>query len=392
MTNKTVYAKSSKTRISRVSLPPSLTLSAVPMSSRTVVVKSSFAQELPEFDDHRLLTFLHDPLTGLRSFVAIHRGGILAPAFGATRFLHYENESAAARDALRLARTMSYKSAIAGLPYGGAKGVIMAPVRTLSSLKKMAILRQYATHLNYFRGAFITGTDVGINKKELDAMHRNTRHLVGFRVSPEEYTAIGVVRSIESTLEALFRSSRIRGRSFAVQGLGKVGFRVASRLADAGAILYISDIDDSVVSDFKKRYPNATVVFPKEIHAMAVDVFVPCALYGVLNEKTIPQLQCGAIVGAANNQLSDLSVVSLLTKRGILYIPDYVVNAGGLISVAEEYGHEQMSPTALHRLILEKVHAIGDTVHHIIAQAKRNKKTPLAVSNSIAESIFNKIV
>jgi leucine dehydrogenase len=363
-----------------------------PTVPKTLLVRSSFAQELPEFDDHRLLTFMHDPISGLRSFIAIHRGGIIAPAFGATRFLHYENEAAAARDALRLARTMSYKSALAGLPYGGGKGVIMAPNKRITPAKKLEILVQYAKHLNYFRGSFITGTDVGVNQRELDVMHKQTPHLVGFRVSPEEYTAIGVIEAIKATLEALTGSDKIKGRSFAVQGLGKVGFRVASLLAKSGGVLCISDINTETVNLFKKHYPESKVVPPKDIHKAPVDMFVPCALFGVLNERTIPELDCSAVVGCANNQLSNQAVASKIVRRKILYVPDYVVNAGGLISVADEYGNEKMSKDGLHQHILKRVLRIRETVENIIAQAKKEKKTPLQIANATGEAIFNKIV
>jgi leucine dehydrogenase len=344
-------------------------------------MKTPRIESLPEFDGHRFVSFLYDHKSGLRGFIAIHRAGSLErPAFGATRCWKYRSEEEAARDSLRLSRLMSYKAALAGVPYGGAKGVIMAPAG-----KRDQVLKSYAERINFLGGRFITGTDAGIDDRDLRVMNTISPYLVGFRADPSKYTALGLLKAVEASLEEKFSDKNVKGRSFAIQGLGKVGTSFLKLIYPKAEIIYAADIDKERVKTVQKRFPRVRIVPPASIHKQKVDIFSPCALSHALNRETIPELDCPIVAGAANNQLESLSAGELLHKRGILYAPDYAANAGGLISVVDEYEHKKSDPARLEK----QVNKIGDTLAEIFALSRKEKRPTHEIADEIAEKRFN---
>lgn len=341
-------------------------------------------EHLAEFDAHELVSFMYDAKSGLKGFIAIHRDGMPTPALGATRLWSYESETEALRDALRLSRMMSYKSALAGLKYGGAKGVIIAPPGGIRDRK--ALFHAYAQRLNYFGGRFITGTDVGLTDDDILFMRKETSYVIGTRVNPAFYTAVGVCHGIRSAVERVFGSGKLSGRSFAVQGVGKTGIRIVESLYRETAKIAIADLDASRVQEVKRRFPKVKVVSPAHIHREPVDVFVPCALGGVLNPQSVAELRVKIVAGSANNQLEGNHIGPLLHQLGILYAPDYVINAGGLISVVDEFEYEKPD----EKRILRRIDRISKTLHTIFEKSKRQNKPTNIVANEMAERIFNK--
>jgi len=343
-------------------------------------------EELPEFDNHKLISYFYDQDSGLRGFIAVHRHGKNnSPSFGATRFWYYRYDKQAARDALRLARIMSYKSAMAGLKYGGAKAVIMSPKRRISKNQKAKILKIYAHRVNLFNGMFITGTDVGMDHNDLKRMRGHSQFMVGVHSSPEQFTALGILLAIKLCLREVFGSARFSGRSFAIQGAGKVGVELLKLLNPRTSLITIADIDVKKIKSVQKIFPNVQVVKPAEIHKVEADIFAPCALSNVLNQKTIPELRCKIVAGGANNQLAGARAGEMLFAKNILYAPDYVINAGGLITVADEYEHRDFS--ALR--ITKQVKKIPKILAKIFAESKRQGKPTSVIADELAEKIFN---
>ena len=347
------------------------------------MIKEFEIEKFAEFDDHKLVVFLYDPETSLRGFIAIHRGGLKNPSLGATRLWEYESETEALRDALRLSRMMSYKSALAGLKYGGAKAALIASPEALRNRKKF--FHAYAQKLNYLGGKFITGTDVGVEDADVALMKEKTSYVIGSRVDPARYTARGVFGGIQAALEHLFGSQKLARRSFAVQGLGKTGLGLIAILSQYTSKIFGADIDPLKVKFAKKRFPRLHVIPSAKIHRQTVDVFVPCALSGSLNSQSISELRCRIVAGSANNQLESEYIGELLHKLGILYVPEYVVNAGGLIAVVDELEHA--SPN--EKRIMRRVMKIKRTLKTIFRRSERHKKATNTVANEMAERIFN---
>lgn len=347
--------------------------------------KSIFIEKFRDFDEHKLVNFFYDKKSGLKAFVAIHRGGLNKPAFGATRMWRYKSDKDALKDALKLSKMMSYKSVMADLKFGGGKGVIMVP----PGLKKRApILRAYAQRINYLSGKFITGTDVGLTQRDLKLMKKESDYFVGLKVKPEKYTAIGIFEGIKICLKEIFKDGDVSQRSFAIQGLGKVGFellRLIYQNASEKQKIFVSDINAGLLKLAKKRFPNIILTKPKEIYQKAVDVFCPCALSNAISYKTLPYLKCSIIAGGANNQLQNNEVGEILFKKGILYAPDFVINAGGLISVADEYQNKNPSD----KRIIENVLKIKNKLYKIIQESKRKNRATNITANQMAEKIFN---
>jgi leucine dehydrogenase len=320
----------------------------------------------------------------LYTFVAVHstaRGASL----GGCRMWGYEDSRLALRDALRLSRAMTYKSAVADLPLGGGKGVIMtAPATPLSAERRTAALLDFGDTVEALGGRYITAEDVGTSSRDMRVIAQRTRHVAGMprrlggSGDPSAYTALGVEAAIRACCERVFSSSSLQGRTVAVVGLGHVGSRVAKRCAKAGAKLVLSDIDEN------KRHLadelGATWAPPERALESDVEVLAPCALGSVLDPDTVPRLRCRIIAGAANNQLADESVADLLAAHGILWAPDFVVNAGGLINIAEEYSEHGYHPTAAGR----RVRRIAETLLQIFDEADAMGATPLTAAMEIA--------
>lgn len=347
-------------------------------------LKKNKIEDLDEFDNHRFIILIDDPKTGLRGFIGVHRGGLEYPSFGATRFWTYGSELEALKDALRLSRMMSYKSALAGLPYGGAKAALIASPQALKNRSR--VLRSYAQRLNYLNGRFITGTDVGMSQKDLIGMGKTTEFLVGYKANPEYFTGMGIFYSIQAALKEVFGTDEISGRNFAIQGVGKTGSQIISLLYERGAKIIVADIDKKKIQSIKKKFPKIKVVKSEEIYAQEVDVYSPCALSHSLTALTIPRLRSKIIVGSANNQLENPRIGEALHKSGILYAPDYVVNAGGLISVVHEYETKDYNP----QQTLTRVKKIGDTVSQIFKESHRRKLATNIIADRMAERIFNR--
>lgn len=340
-------------------------------------------ESLPEFDNHYSVFFLNDKENYLKGFIAIHRKNPKFPSFGATRLWKYETEIEALRDALRLSKMMSYKSALAGLESGGAKGVIILPKE--KKIDRKSILRGYAKQVDLLKGNFITGTDVGLDQSDLLTLKKITPYIVGFNGYTTELTVKGIYYAIEVALERRFGSDRMEDRTFAIQGVGKVGEALLSLLAPRAKKIFIADIDKNVLTKVKKKYRKAVVVSPSKIHEQVVDVFCPCALSGSITSKNISELRCSIIVGGANNQLEDDTLGTLLHRLNILYAPDYIVNAGGLIAVVNEHENPRFS----YESVNQKVLGIKDRLRKIFdASVKENKATNL-IANELAVKIFN---
>lgn len=347
------------------------------------LLKNEFLKKMPEFDKHLLVVSLDNKPAKLKGYIAIHRKKKL-PSFGATRFWDYKSKKAALKDVLRLSKLMSYKCAMAGLPYGGAKAVIIKPRGKFSKEK---ILKAYSAELNKLKGIFITGTDVGLSISDLYNAKKYTEYLVGFSTNPEEATAIGVADSLSVSLDHVYGISEYSKFSFAIQGVGKVGSELLDILILGGAKnIYIADIDRKKVKELKKKYPFIKSVSPRKVYNQKVDVFCPCALSGDLNSKTIKQLKCKIIVGSANNQLENEDVGKQLHQQRVLYAPDYIVNSGGLISVVDEFRYGKSNKERLYRYISK----ISINLKKILRESKKKNEPPFIIAENIGLSIINK--
>ncbi len=320
---------------------------------------------------HEQLVFCRDEATGLRALIAIHNS-VLGPALGGLRFMVYERESDAVRDVLRLSRGMTFKAAAAGLNLGGGKAVI---VGSPAKLKSEALLRRFGRFVEGLSGRYITAEDVGTTVRDMDYVRMETRHVVGLADGggdPSPFTAYGVFVAMRAALKYLTGSESLTGKKVAVSGVGKVGAALVDLLVEAGAKVIVADVSVSAAQAVAGKHSSVELAEPAKIHAVEADVYAPCALGAVLNAETIPQLRCAIVVGAANNQLADEARDGVaLKERGVLYVPDFVANAGGLINVAVEYGGEYRRERAL-----AYVENIYSTCLEILKSARETGQTP----------------
>jgi leucine dehydrogenase len=335
-----------------------------------------------ELANHEQIVFCQDKPSGLKAIIAIHNT-TLGPSLGGCRMYPYATEADALKDVLRLSRGMTYKSAISDMNFGGGKSVIIGdPKKEASEL----LLRTFGRFVQSLNGRYITAEDVGIGLAEVEKIRIETRHVIGLPThigglgDPSPVTAFGVFVGIKASLKKLTGSDDLTGKKVAIQGLGHVGYHLCKELYNAGAILYVTDLNKDAIKktihDFK-----ATVVEPDEIYGQPVDVFAPCAMGGILNDTNIPQLKCSIVAGAANNQLDDEIKHSLaLKERGILYAPDYVINAGGLINVAAEFFRVKLRDYVFH-----KTEEIYDRLLNIYRTAETRQITPAAAAGKLAE-------
>jgi leucine dehydrogenase len=321
--------------------------------------------------------------------VAVHSTA-RGPALGGCRLSTYADVRLAVLDVLRLSRAMSYKNAAAGLPLGGGKGVIALPGGRdgipLAGRARTAALLDFAEVVEALGGRYLTAEDVGMTSRDMATIARGTTHVTGLSRArggsgdPSPLTALGVLAALEAVCERLFGSRSVHGRSVAIVGLGHVGARLAERLARAGATLVLADVDPAKRAVAERLGAHWTT--PARALAADVDVLSPCALGGVLTPELVPRLRCRAIVGAANNQLTEDGVAELLAARGILWAPDYVVNAGGVINLAVELRPEGYDATVAHRRTL----AIADTLVEVLDATDAQGTTPLQAANALAEA------
>jgi leucine dehydrogenase len=322
--------------------------------------------------------------SGLYTIIAVH-STVRGPSLGGCRLWGYDDSRAAVRDALRLSRAMTFKAAVADLDLGGGKGVIMAPPRgPFRSARREAALLDFADAVQTLEGRYITAEDVGTSSRDMSVIARQTLHVAGLARrgggsgDPSALTALGVETAIRACCERVFSSDSLRDRTICVIGLGHVGSRVARRCARSGARLLLADVDGRKRSIAQRL--GAQWVTPDHAMRAEVDVLVPCALGGSLNDDTVPRLRCRIIAGAANNQLASEAIADLLAARGVLWAPDFVVNAGGIINIAEEADGYEAARARRH------VRSIGDTLRQIFDHAEATGTTPLAAAMELAQA------
>jgi len=335
------------------------------------------ATRVRERDAHEQVLSFHDPATGLHGVVAIH-DRTLGPAMGGCRMWPYADEAAAVRDAMRLSRGMTFKNAVAGLPIGGGKAVIIGDPRTD---KTEALFRAFGRFVHTLQGRYVTAEDVGVSVQDMEWVRQETPYVAGLRGAsgdPSPMTARGVFVGIQSAARHRLGATSLRGVRVAVQGLGHVGSHLCRELHQAGASLIVSDIHQDAVSAIVEQY-DAVAVAPDAILGVDADVFAPCALGAVLNDRTIADLRVAIVAGAANNQLESERHAEALRQRGILYAPDYVINAGGIINAASELE----GPYDRHR-VLARVEGIAGTLDHIFARAESDQVSPAEVADALA--------
>ena len=328
----------------------------------------------PEYEQ---IVFGHDAETGLRTIIAIYSTA-RGPALGGTRMWKYANEDEALADALRLGKAMAYKAACADLPLGGGKAVIIGDAR---KDKTDDLMRAYGRQVEQLGGRYITTADVGTTVKDLDVIAETTRFVTGTSGGsgdPSPVTAHGVWHGLRAVAETAFGESGLSGKHVVVQGVGKVGSGVARRLRDEGARVTVADIDAEAARALADEI-GADVVDAAEAMEVPCDVFSPCALGPIVTDKTVDSFKCRAIAGAANNQLEQPSLARALADAGILYAPDYVINAGGLINVEDElHGY---NAARAHR----KAESIADTLRQIFRLAEDRGILPAEAADMVAE-------
>lgn len=330
-----------------------------------------------DFDDHEQVTYATDAETGLRAIISVHDTS-LGPALGGTRMYDYEDEQAALRDGLRLSRAMTYKAAAADLDLGGGKAVIYGDPE---EEKTDALLRAYGRAVEDLSGKYVTSVDVGTSVADMDVIDEETDSVVGTSEGlgdPSPITAHGVFHCVRACTQYLDGPQSVGDAEVAVQGLGKVGRGLAEKLCDHGASVTVTDVNEGNIEALTSEY-DVDVVAPDEIYDVSCDVFSPCAVGGVVNDETIPRLDCEAVVGAANNILDRRHHADELRDRGILYAPDYVVNGGGLITVAKEH-YDGTREEAY-----EEAEAIGDRLSAMIESARADGITVLDAADRYAQ-------
>ncbi len=342
---------------------------------------------MPVFDelakkDHEQVVYCFDKESGLKAIIAIH-DTTLGPALGGCRMWQYDNEELALRDALRLSRGMTYKSAAAGLNLGGGKAVIIGNHKTD---KTEALFRAYGRFVQGLGGRYITAEDVGTTVRDMEWVRNETDFVTGISRAlggsgdPSPVTALGVYEGIKASVKWTTGNESLENKRVAVQGVGAVGYHLVQHLTRDGAKVFACDIDQENLKRVQTDFRSVEIVAPDKIYAVDCDVFAPCALGAIINDDTVPMLKCSIIAGSANNVLADDERHSgALEKKGILYSPDYVINAGGLINVANElegYNRERA---------VQQAASIYQTVTQVYQIARDEKITTSKAANALAE-------
>lgn len=328
-------------------------------------------------DGHENVLFCSDPRSGYRGIIAVH-STVLGPAVGGTRVWRYQSDEDALVDALRLSRGMTYKCAMAGVPFGGGKAVIMLDG---SAFDRETLFRAHGRFVERLGGRYITAEDVGSSAADMELIAMETKYVAGRAQGggdPSPYTARGVFRAVQAGAQYRWGTDSLEGKRVAVQGLGNVGYSLAQQLTKVGARLIVSDIDPARVARAEREL-GAIGSSINTIHAADVDIFAPCALGGVLNDRTVPEIRAAVIAGAANNQLLEDRHGDALAERGIVYAPDYVVNAGGVLSG----GVDVLGWSAAERD--RRIDAIYDTVLEVFRKADAAKIPTYVAADRVAE-------
>ncbi len=355
-------------------------MALTPIEEGIIVEFKTFAEIQKR--EHEQVNFFYYPEVGLKAVVGIHNT-VLGPALGGCRMRIYENEAQAIEDALRLSEGMTYKSAIAGLDLGGGKAVLIADPAMTKGRRELFL--KLGECFNHLAGRYITAEDMGTGVDDVMVMREKTKHVAGISPAeggggdPSPWTARGVFKSIIAACERQFNSKDISGKRVAVQGVGHVGMYLVKLLREAGASVVVCDTHSQRVEEAKRL--GATVCSIDSIYDQPCDVYAPCAAGQTVNPSTIQRLSCPIIAGAANNQLLDSGMYSLINAKKILYCPDFVVNAGGVINVGAEYvagGYKQA-------WVQEKVDAIYHTIHKILDESEKRGKFPEVVAIELAK-------
>jgi valine dehydrogenase (NAD+) len=335
---------------------------------------------------HEQVVFCQDPQSGLRAIIAIYSTA-LGPALGGTRFYPYADEAAALTDVLNLSRAMAYKAACAGVDLGGGKAVILGDPTTL---KSEPLLRAYGRMVESLGGRYYTACDVGTYVQDMDVIAKETRFVTGR--SPEQggagdsavLTAYGVFQAMRAAAQHAWTSPSLAGRRVAVEGVGKVGHHLVEHLVADGAEVVVSDLSESAVRRVVDAFPQVRTASVAELPLLDVDVYAPCALGASLNDSLVPQLRASVVCGAANNQLAHPGIEKVLADRGILYTPDYVANAGGLIQVADEAVHFHQGGFSFERA-KAKAAQVFDTTLEVFRLADAEGVPPAVAADRLAE-------
>ena len=337
---------------------------------------------------HEQVVFCHDAPTGLRAIIAIYSTA-LGPSLGGTRFYPYPSEGAALTDVLNLARAMAYKNSAAGLDHGGGKAVIIGdPAR----LKSEALLRAYGRFVQSLGGRYITACDVGTYCEDMDIVARECRYVTGRTVGSggagdsSVLTAFGVFQGMRAPAAHVWGTSSLHGRTVGVEGVGKVGHRLVGHLIDAGAKVVICDVDADAAQRVRAKHPAVEVVADRtSLLGSPIDAFSPCALGGAINDGNMALLNARIVCGGANNQLAHPGIEKLLADRGIVYVPDYVVNSGGVIQVADELGGFSFERAKA------RAARIFDTTKKILAVAEEEGVPPAVAADRLAERRMSEV-
>lgn len=340
---------------------------------------------MEEFD-YEEVHFVHDKPSGLKAIIAIH-DTTLGPALGGARMWTYESEEAALLDVLRLARGMTYKNAAAGLNLGGGKTVILGDPRKDKSEEKFRALGRFIQGLG---GRYITAEDVGTSVQDMDIIHEETNFVTGISPAfgssgnPSPATALGVYKGMKAAAKEAFGDDSLEGKKIAIQGVGNVAYNLCRHLHKEGATLIVTDIHKEPVQRAVEEF-GAIAVDPQDIYSVDCDIFSPCALGAIINDETIPQLKAKVIAGSANNQLKEDRHGDMLYEMGIVYAPDYVINAGGVINVADElYGYNR-------ERALKKVEQIYNNLEKVFEISKRDRIPTYKAADRMAEERIRKM-
>jgi leucine dehydrogenase len=328
--------------------------------------------------DHEQVVFCQDQATGLKAIIAVHNT-VCGPALGGTRMWNYATEAEAVTDVLRLSRGMTYKNALAGLNLGGGKAVIIGDSKTQ---KNEALFRRFGKFVNSLSGKYITAEDVGISPQDMTWVNMETNHVAGLpgkSGDPSPVTAFGVYMGMKACAKEQFGSDSLAGKKVAVQGIGHVGEYLVKHLTDEGAKVYITDINEEALKRVAAKY-NAEVVGVNAIYDLDIDIYAPCALGATLNDDTLSRLKCSIIAGAANNQLKQEDVHGkIVMEKGLIYAPDFMLNAGGVINCYAEVADLTAA------WAMAKAEDIYNTTANILKRSKENNIPTYAIANRMAE-------
>lgn len=342
---------------------------------------TAFVFNEPNFDAHEQVVFVSEPKSGLKAIVAVHSTN-LGPAMGGCRMWNYASEAEALTDVLRLSRGMTYKNAVAGLPIGGGKSVILGNPKTD---KTPALFEALGEALERLGGRYVTAEDVGTSPADMAHVAQKTSFVAGLGASgdPSPFTALGCFVGAQAAVKHQLQRDSMEGLIVALQGLGHVGYDYARRLHAAGAKLVVADIDQAALERARAEL-GAEVVPVDSIYDVQADIYAPCALGATLNPNTLSRLKAKIVAGAANNQLATAEIGEALRRQGILYAPDFVINAGGIIKVCYEYLNKPESDVEAH------VRKIGETLTEVFERADRDGLATSVVADRVAESRFKR--